>query len=78
MPLSAADLLTGQNKCETEFKDGETTCNALPTTKKRKLCSKKNVDAGTACDKALYCPPVGTKSSNRAGILAKVVDIGRK
>ena len=30
--------------------------------KERKQCRKKNVDAGIACDEALYCPPDGTTS----------------
>ena len=55
-------LLTGHNKCKTEFEDGKTACSELPTRKERKRCRKKNVDAGVACDEALYCPPAGTKS----------------
>ena len=77
MPLSAADLLTGQNKCETEFTDGETTCNALPTKKERKLCSKKNETLALRAIRLSTAHRLGRRA-NRAGILAKVVDIGRK
>ena len=60
VPYSPTELETEQNKCATEFELGKKSCTG--TKAEKKACKQANQQIGIACDRALYCPPVGTKS----------------